>query len=763
MTSWRWEDAAIVRGRIGAICTTDRNPSSVLGDIVLREHQRVAVTQLRNAIGRVGGALLADEVGLGKTYAALATMRDARRLLIVAPAALASMWRSALERSRVRADVVSFESLSRRDAPGHEYDAVIVDEAHHARNPLTRRYARLAEITRSARVLLLSATPVHNAAADLTAVLALFLGSRAERMTAADIGSCIVRRTRGDVPDIRLPGRARPVWCDVPASSELLRAIVNLPSACPPRDGGDGGVLVTLSLVRAWASSEAALRAALRRRIARADALADALATGRHPTRAELRAWVVGDDATQLAFPELVTESVDDDVRGLLESVRRHAAGARRVLAATAASAGAIDDIRCAIVRDIRGRHPGERIVLFSQFADSVREMFARLRSDGGVASVTADGALVAGGPLTRTQVLGRFAPVASSTRPPSRAENIELLIATDLLSEGLNLQDASVVVHLDLPWTPARLTQRLGRIWRIGSSHTCVHEYAIAPPAPANELLHVTELLSRKAGVAWSAIGEALSPLLAARPEHARPTSEADGVTASESLRRILSRWSEIHPADEDRLIAGPSPTASSTAIVAGVRASRSGWIAAIADGDNGRLIGARDGEKPTSDPRRLVEVAVAAEGPACVASPSRVTRVLVAIADHLDAARAAADAGVDDVGSRARAAAATRIAALAASAPPHRRTAVSRLAANARSVVATSRSAGAERLLAALVSHRSGPDGAEAAETWLERIIDARTGVPNADRDDAAGRRERVVALILLVPPGDGGVTPT
>ena len=46
----------------------------------------------------------------------------------------------------------------------------------------------------------------------------------------------------------------------------------------------------------------------------------------------------------------------------------------------------------------------------------------------------------------------------------------VDLLIATDLLSEGLNLQDASVVVHLDLPWTAARLTQRIGRVWRVGA-----------------------------------------------------------------------------------------------------------------------------------------------------------------------------------------------------------------------------------------------------------------------------------------------------
>ena len=107
-----------------------------------------------------------------------------------------------------------------------------------------------------------------------------------------------------------------------------------------------------------------------------------------------------------------------------------------------------MDDERCRIC--VRSAHatPGERIVVFSQFADSVREIFARLRADGRVAAVTANGAVVAGGrsPGRRSSRGSHRSrrPVA----PHHERSAIELLIATDLLSEGLNLQDASVVVH---------------------------------------------------------------------------------------------------------------------------------------------------------------------------------------------------------------------------------------------------------------------------------------------------------------------------
>jgi superfamily II DNA or RNA helicase len=759
MTAWRWADPDVARARIGAICLRDQTADAQLGEIILRDHQRDAAGRLRHAIEQFGGALLADEVGLGKTYTALATARGSSSLLVVAPAALAPMWQLALERSRQQADFISFDTLSRRDPPPRSYEMVIVDEAHHARNPLTHRFARLAALTRTARVLLLSATPVHNATTDLRALLSIFLGSRADCLTPAELSACVVRRTRGDVRDLGIPARAAPVWCELDASPETLRAILDIPTPCPPRDGGDGGALVAVSLVRAWASCEATLRATLRRRIARADSLADALACGRHPSRGELSAWVVGDDATQLAFPELVAEAVGDDVRKLLDAVRRHAAGARRALAVLASSSGAIDDQRCAIIRDIRRRHAGERVVVFSQFADSVREVFARLRADGGVASVTAGGAWVAGGPITRTEVLNRFAPVASSSRLPTRAEAVELLIATDLLSEGLNLQDAAVVIHLDLPWTAARLTQRLGRVWRIGSPHARVHEYAIAPPAPAEQLLHVKELLTRKAGAAWSAIGEAFAPLLAGRRESV-PARSLDRPRATEELRTLLHRWAELASGNAATT---PSNGAHESATVdripvAGVRAAFDGWIALVETNDAPQVIVGRMGIEPSADPRAVLDVARAADGAACVASPSRVARVLKELDGYLDAARAAAEAGVTAVGSKARAAAASRIAALAAAAPPHRRVAVSRLAASARRAVAGSRTAGAERLLAALIRPRgASDDAADAAETWLERVIDAAGTSPNAIDDDQRTSHTRVTALVVLVPAPD------
>ena len=762
MSSWRYADVASVRAQVASTCATDMEGTARLGGVILRDHQRDAAARLRDSILRVGGALLADEVGLGKTYTALAAVGTATSVLVVAPAALADMWRAALDHAGISAEFLSFESLSRRHPETTPPALVIVDEAHHVRNPRTHRYSRLAELTRSAAVLLLSATPVHNARADLHALLALFLGRRAERLTREELSACIVRRTRADVPDVTMPHRVPPVWLDVPGPPEVLQALTEIPAPCPPRDGGDAGALIALSLVRTWASTEAALRAALLRRIARASALADALGTGRYPTRSELLSWVVGEDATQLAFPELVVATFAGDWKQLIDAVERHIGGVRRALSVISARADGVDDRRCAILRDIRAQHPGEHIVVFSQFADSVRAMFARLRGDGRVAAVTAGGADVAGGPLTRSEVLARFAPRSTGgprAGRPRAAEEIDLLIATDLLSEGLNLQDASVVVHLDLPWTAARLTQRLGRVWRLGSSHARVHEYALGPPAPAEQLLRTTEILMAKAGAASRAIGDAITPLLAQRRQGASSSdgkAETDPTTAREQLRRLMDGWASAPSVDAAR---GSTRSRAShdeppPPHVASVRATLDGWIAAVTVAGVAQIVAARSDDQATTDPSIVLEVARAAEGRSCIAAPSRVARALRAIEAHAAAQRAARDAGLALPGSRAHAMASTRISAVAAAAPAHRRAAVSRLAARARQTVAASRTAGAERLLTALLSDRSPLAADEPAEAWLSRVIELGSApTPNAAPEPAESGAWTVHALLLLV----------
>jgi hypothetical protein len=102
-------------------------------------------------------------------------------------------------------------------------------------------------------------------------------------------------------------------------------------------------------------------------------------------------------------------------------------------------------------------------------------------------------------GTASRREVLEAFAPHAQGAAAPAPALEADLLIATDLLSEGLNLQDAERVVHYDLPWSPARLAQRVGRIDRLGSLHHAISTVTLLPPRPLADALAIEERLAAK------------------------------------------------------------------------------------------------------------------------------------------------------------------------------------------------------------------------------------------------------------------------
>lgn len=124
------------------------------------------------------------------------------------------------------------------------------------------------------------------------------------------------------------------------------------------------------------------------------------------------------------------------------------------------------EDRKLAALLDLAaGQHADEKVLVFSQFADTVAYLDRELRAQrvDRVAAVT-------GASADPTLLAWRFSPVSNGKRdlvPPS--EELRVLLATDVLSEGQNLQDARIVVNYDLPWAIIRLIQRVGRVDRIG------------------------------------------------------------------------------------------------------------------------------------------------------------------------------------------------------------------------------------------------------------------------------------------------------
>ncbi|HET7622498.1 MAG TPA: helicase-related protein [Gemmatimonadaceae bacterium] len=761
------------------------------GTIVLRPHQRSALERLRRMLREQGGALLADDVGLGKTYVAAALARDYERVLVVAPSTLRAMWHDALRDVGATGSVVSYATLSRGGGPRERFDLVLLDEAHHARTPGTRRYARIAELADGAHVVLLSATPIHNSRRDLAALLALYLGARALALDDDALARHIIRRERDDVPTERIPETTAPLRLLVGDDHELLRAILALPPPLPPRDAGSGGALVVWGLVREWASSNAALVGALRRRLVRAGALAAALEGGRLPSRRELATWACDDRSVQLAFPELLDVPVCTDAAKLQLVLALHERGVRALLQRARASAWT-DAARAQQLRDVRALHDGEKIVAFTQFADTARAIFREMRYDAGVAVLTARGASVAGGALSRSEAIARFAPRASGVRAPRAIERIDLLIATDLLSEGVNLHDASVVVHLDLPWTPARMEQRVGRSRRLGALHARTAVYAMQPPASSEALLGVEQRLRAKLGATGRLLGadgdilpgstmpDGTTPestmLESTTPESTMSQSiapvngvDAGPVTITDEKPGRETEGTRVSAARRQELVLRAlecwrGKTGSSMAepraseIVAGtMRASASGLLALVREGDEYRLVAAaNDGEVGDDttlvlESVRLVSVPSDASSDAASALETRQADIESAL-DRVDrwASRRAGvlAAGADlEPRTQARKLALRRVASIAARAPRHRRSEITRLAALARQMATAPYGAGAERALEKLVALDMKSD-----EAWLRRLGDFGASRHSTANPPSAPRVEPVAILVLV-----------
>jgi superfamily II DNA or RNA helicase len=737
--------AAQLRAHIARILLGNRtHAATTLGSITLRSHQASAAARLYAVIEKFGGALLAEPVGLGKTYTALAVAaRFGPPLTIVIPSALREMWRDALSRSAMSATLVTHEALSRGATLELTSGFVIVDEAHRVRSPNTHRYAQLAEFCRRAHVLLVSATPLQNRRTDLTAQLALFLGRRAWQLSDDELAQYIVRSNGEATTD--LPSLSGPHRIELTTHDDCVDQIVALPAPVPAEDESVAVALLTYSLIHQWISSRAALIAALDRRRARGLSLLAALEAGTRPTRAELSAWTHAGDAVQLAFPELVVtpSNVDSDLGALAIAVDRHNSGVHALIHRLRTSPDP-DDERAARLREIRARHPGERIIAFCHYTETVNALRSKLSRDPGIATLTAHGARLASGRVSRETVLRQFTPNTMGTTHVVAAEQIDLLLTTDLLSEGLNLQEASVVVHLDLPWNPARLEQRVGRVRRIGSRFDTVTVYAIAPPISAERLIRIEQRLRDKLNVAQRTVGIAgrILPSPLAFSHCQVGIAEQAG-----AVDRLIHGWSDD---DEDSIIRTSNLTES---FVASVRAPFDGFLALVDDGDEPHLV-ADVGGGISRSPSTIVRALEAANQPETAPRDAEVRATVARLNTWLDAQRGAATVDLTiAAAARFRRTTLARVSRALERTPRHRRAQLAPLADAARAVATAPLAEGAERILE-MLSKSELPD-----EAWLRSIATfaALNGRPpththRAEDHALIARSDARIACLLL-----------
>jgi ERCC4-related helicase len=176
----------------------------------------------------------------------------------------------------------------------------------------------------------------------------------------------------------------------------------------------------------------------------------------------------------------------------------------------------------------LRSEDPNRKILVFSYFSDTVRFLQDNLFKYSKSAKPDNSGFLTSGNRADAENLASRFSPVAKIYELKSGEQELDLLVSTDVLSEGQNLQDAGVLINFDLHWNPVRMIQRNGRVNRLGSTFEEVNVFNMKPEAELDGYLKLIQRLEGKINIIRNTIGTD-TPVLE-EPEN--PIEYADAVS---------------------------------------------------------------------------------------------------------------------------------------------------------------------------------------------------------------------------------------
>lgn len=596
-----------------------------IGHIPVTTFQKHGVWRARRILEKYGGVLIADGVGLGKSFTAGEIMRDYRerrqRVLLVCPAALRdTSWARFLNDHQLLVECLSYEQLA-SDAqlapesehhhlrnPLDDYALVVIDEAHNYRNPEAPTRAAVLRRLLSGRrrdVVLLSATPVNNSLWDLYHLLRFFMKQdaaladrgvlsvreRFEQAMRVDpfdlnpdllypiIDATTVKRTRRFVQKhyrndtIRGPeGALVPIRFPRPRASSILYDLDDVlpgffgrledalmpPSGSPlltmakykperyPAGGRVGSVdtaltgLLRSALLKRFESSAHAFGRTVAKMIREHEAFLEALERGKVVRKEFFKELSAADEEWDIDEILEASENAEDavlfdvealraDVRADLQLLRELRAEAGRLRAEDDPKIGALLDELARICEDARKEATDEederqkrKVLVFSHYEDTIDWIEGQLRDAiekdprlecfrGRIASVS--GAEVRSG-IQREKAIYGFSPLTTGALPPDDEDLFDLLLATDVLAEGMNLQQCRNIINYDLPWNPMRLVQRHGRIDRIGSLHREVFLRTFFPDSQLDALLNLEERVRRKLAHAAASVGVEDAPI---------------------------------------------------------------------------------------------------------------------------------------------------------------------------------------------------------------------------------------------------------
>lgn len=606
---------------------TDLTHGATRSAVELSEFQGDAVKRARRILARYDGVIVADSVGLGKTWIGKKLLEDyayhqRQKALVICPASLRNMWEEELRSASIAAAVVSQERLGIDDfdvRPFADVDIILIDEAHNFRNKRAKRYFTLETILAAngrrgrdgqrKKLILLTATPINNNIFDLYNQINLFTGNDRTYFASAGIGDLykyflaarresieqgsirifnlleevVVRRTRQFIrrayPDATIGGKKiswpqrqlRTMRYDLEATYEgIYQTIVerieslnlahyNLESYKRSEEQTDEfelgreqalvGIFKSRFLKRLESSIDA-FRISIRRALAFVktfdEYVQDGIVLDSASFHLAMRLVALDDEDEDNGLPRSMAAQFDEDVaaKEVIDSLPHLNADRydrRRLHRALAADIDALTEIWYSI-RKIDFAHDaklqqfkqllktelkGQKLLIFTYYKDTARYLYAGLTNKESEPWLAEMGQpnirrIDSGAsPKDRVRLVERFAPI-SSGRPEIRGtdEEIDILVSTDVLSEGQNLQDCGYLINYDLHWNPTRMVQRAGRIDRLGTTFDTLTIYNMFPERALEELLGLVRSLTSKIDVInqtgfldASVLGEVVNP----------------------------------------------------------------------------------------------------------------------------------------------------------------------------------------------------------------------------------------------------------
>jgi superfamily II DNA or RNA helicase len=453
----------------------------------------VALRVLRRPMG--GRAILADEVGLGKTIEAGIIMKElgargmARRVLILAPASLVEQWQGELETKfletfdipaepddwqRTTRAIASYQRAmgQREEILKHRWDLVIVDEAHNVKNHTTAVHQFLQQLDRSF-MLLLTATPIQNNLRDLYNLVTLLRPGQFG--TWSQFQKQYVQA--GDPRRASDPEALREFTSQVMIRTRRssVADVINLPARRPDHRA------IALSPAEAELYGETArfLRDLFRGGYFK-PAQPDATEDGDRPRSRSAKGAFVLEVMRLLQRLTSSSKALADSLRSLELADMVHPEYRLRAGQLALQARAVTDHAKLDLLTRCLGETP-DRVIVFSEHLPTLNLLKHRVQAIGRPA-VTFTGGLSR---AERTHQLARF-----------QAEPGSVFLTTRVGSEGLNLQFCNRIVNYELPWNPMVIERRIGRVLRIGQERD-VHILNLA--AQATIEMDVLRLLDHK------------------------------------------------------------------------------------------------------------------------------------------------------------------------------------------------------------------------------------------------------------------------